>query len=428
MDSRIDSVRFRGILESRGRPTVEAEVRLAGGGRGLGSAPVAIAPGRRERQRSHIRALGSLSESAGFFGLRAELEGAWFGSQASFDAALESSAEAEALGADVRLALSLAFCRARADGGSAPLFRALAELSGIGGMTPAMPRPLVNIFSGGIHDGSRRVPFQQMMIAPDCGDLAANLDVALAVFAAVEKRLRSAGRQYELSASSGLLVQGLPYTALLDELREEIGRLGLTAGQVPLGIDVAAEHLRGEDGRYRLSEDTEGDLTGGELLELLAKLIGDYGIGYLEDPFDPADESLWRTLTAAAPAACPVVGDDLFATSSRYVTPGLADGILLKLNQVGTVTGALEAARAGRAAGMILCVSHRSGETEDTAMCDFAAAVGASFIKVGGPRRGDRTAKYNQLLRLAEELGVAPSPSARAFRRNVPETVKESTP
>jgi enolase len=411
MENRIEGIRFRGILESRGEPTVEAEIRLTGGGYGAGSAPVAIAPGRRERRRSHIQALGPLSRCPGFAGLRAHLEGARFGSQEAFDLALERSAEAEELGADVRLALSLAFCRASSDAAGVPLVRALAELSGL---APAIPRPLVNVFSGGIHDQRRLVPFQQIMIAPDVGDLYANLEAALTVFAAVERRLRSSGRRCELSASSGLLVENLPYAALLEELRQQIELCGYPPARIPLGIDVAAEHLREADGRYRFPA---GALPGDELLDLLAQLIDDYGIGYLEDPFDAEDDELWRRLTAAAPVSCRIVGDDLFGTTTRYVVPGLATGILLKLNQAGTLSGALATARAGHAAGMALCVSHRSGETEDTAMCDFAVAVGAAFIKVGGPRRGDRIAKYNQLLRLAEEAEAsAPAAAGRALQ------------
>jgi enolase len=417
MVRQVESVRFRGILESRALPTVEAEVRLRGGWRGTGASPVAIAPGRRERRATRIEALGPLSTHAGFRDLCRELEGRGFASQAVFDAALETSATAQALGVGVRLALSLAFCRACAAATDVSLLAAIAAQDA---GEPAMPRPLVNIFSGGIHQPRATLPFQQVMVAPDCGSLAANIEAALAVFAAVEQGLRAAaGRSHELSASSGLVVTDRSWRALLDELCEAIACLGQPAARLPIGIDVAAEHLRQPDGRYRLDPDGARDLTGDELLLLLRELLAAYPVAYLEDPFDAADAPLWRELTAAAPRRCLVVGDDLFATDARYLDRGLAGGILLKLNQAGTLSAALAAALAGRAAGMELCVSHRSGETEDTAMCDFAVAVGAAFIKIGGPRRGDRIARYNQLLRLAEELdsgfpAALAHPAARA--------------
>jgi enolase len=166
-------------------------------------------------------------------------------------------------------------------------------------------------------------------------------------------------------------------------------------------VDVAAEHLHRQDGHYRFGEST---ISGAELLKRHLDLVKTYNMGFLEDPFDAADQHLWRELTKELQQTTCVVGDDLFATDSAKIEPGLATGIILKPNQTGTVTGVLSAARAAHEAGMLLCVSHRSGETEDTMMCDLAVAIGASFIKVGGPRRGDRTAKYNQLIRLATQM------------------------
>lgn len=398
MESHVTRVHFRGILESRGRPTVEAEVALADGSLGLASAPVAIAPGRREQRRSWIRTLGPLDAVPEFARLRADIEGRRFASQAGFDAFLDELPAAGALGADVRLVLSVAFCRAGAAGRGLALPAYLAQL---GDTRPSMPRPLVNVFSGGIHDATGRIPFQQIMVAPDLGSIAANVEAALAIFTAAEQRLRDAGRGFRYSESSGLLPDGADLAGILAALGEAIAQAGLPRSRVGLAIDVAAEHLRAPDGRYRLGNAV---VDGSELLQRHLALVRSCNVVFLEDPFDPADVPLWRALTRELQATTCVVGDDLFATHSAHIEPGLATGIVLKPNQVGTLTGVLEAARAARAAQMALCVSHRSGETEDTLMCDLAVAVGAAFIKVGGPRRGDRTLKYNQLLRLGEWL------------------------
>jgi len=412
---RIESVRFLGILESRGRRTVEAELRFADGAVGVGSAPVAIAPGRREHQRSRIPRLGRLDDVAGFAALARFLEARRFDSQAAFDDALVAEPAARDLGADVRLALSLAFWRAAARAaGETPL----AALVSLAGLDPALPRPLVNLFSGGIHDPQRALPFQQIMLAADRGDLLANLDAALRLHDALGRRVRDAGRPWQLSASSGYVVPGVDHEELLRTVRQEIDALGLEAASMPLAVDVAAEHLwldgggsDGSGGAYRLGSRR---LSGEQLFDHLVGLVESYGVGFIEDPFDAAHEDLWRRLGARLGKGCCVVGDDLFATDQRYLDPSLAGGIVLKLNQVGSVTHTLRTARAARAAGMRLCVSHRSGETEDAAMCDLAVAVGAAWIKIGGPRRGDRITKYNQLLRLAAELDTLPAAAGAA--------------
>jgi len=411
---RIASVRFLGILESRGRRTVEAELRFADGAVGVGSAPVAIAPGRREQQRSRIPRLGRLDEVAELAALVRFLEARRFDSQAAFDDALAAEPAARDLGADVRLALSLAFWRAAAQAaGETPL----AALVSLAGLDPALPRPLVNLFSGGIHDPQRALPFQQIMLAADRGDLLANLDAALRLHDALGRRVRDAGRPWQLSASSGYVVPGVDHEELLRTVREEIDALGLETAAMPLAVDVAAEHLwldGGSDGGSGAYHFGPRRLSGDQLFDHLVGLVEGYGIGFLEDPFDAAHEDLWRRLGARLGEGCCVVGDDLFATDQRYLDPSLAGGIVLKLNQVGSVTHTLRTARAARAAGMKLCVSHRSGETEDAAMCDLAVAVGAAWIKIGGPRRGDRIAKYNQLLRLAAELDALPAAAGAA--------------
>lgn len=406
----IERVHLRGILDSRGQVTPEAEIRLPGDFVGTASCPVAIAPGRRERMRARSMAVGPLHPNEALRDVIGRLEGETFGTQRDFDARLEQLQTASGTGADITLALSLAFGRACAQVKGQSLCRYMCGLSNA---RPAMPHPLVNVFSGGIHGDRGRVPFQQIMVIPEFDSIEDDIRAALTIYESIESRMAGKGLIQGYSASSGLLV-GQPYEALLEQLSRQIYVLGM-GSNVSIGLDVAAEHLKRADGRY----DFAGRLLRGEELSAVHHdLIGRYPIRFLEDPFDPDDVHLWRKLTSAAADRVWVIGDDLFATNADYISKGLASGILLKMNQVGTLTATLRAAEAARSAEMILCISHRSGETEDAAMCDLAVAVGARFIKVGGPRRGDRTAKYNQLIRLAEELPdlSAARPSGRPMK------------
>lgn len=405
MEAQVKRVHFRGILESRGKLTIEAELQLQDGSHGWASSPVAIAPGRREQRRSFIQTLGPLNDQPVFRDLRGQIEGGRFGSQAHFDSHLERVPVAMELGADVRLVLSVAFCRALSAAQGISLLKHLVLLSG---ETPAVSRPLVNIFSGGVHDATCNVPFQQIMVTPDFGDIRENIHAGMAIYGAVERRLEKSGREFRHSASSGMQMTGVGHLELLEELHEVIGQLDYSREKTPLAIDVAAEHLKTENGCYRFGAEL---VTGAELYERLRQIARTYNVQFLEDPFDPADEDLWRSASSQLAPSTVVVGDDLFSTNSANIKPGLATGILLKLNQVGSVTGALQAAETARKAGLVLSVSHRSGETEDTVMCDLAVALGATYIKVGGPRRGDRIAKYNQLIRLAEQLDYIGKPN-----------------
>jgi enolase len=411
MRFRIQRVRLRGILDSRGQVTPEAEVRLMGDFVGTASCPVAIAPGRREKMRAKSMAVGALVPADPLTEVIGKLEGETVDTQNDFDALLEDLQVASRTGADVTLALSLAFGRACAQANGQSLFR---QMCGLSNVRPAMPHPLVNVFSGGIHGGRGDVPFQQIMVIPEFDSIEDDIRAALTIYHSIESRMADKGLILGYSASSGLMV-GQPYERLLEQLSQQISALGMSSN-VSIGLDVAAEHLKLADGRYEFSGRL---LRGEELAAIHHDLIGRYPIRFLEDPFDPDDVHLWRSFTGAVAGRSWVIGDDLFATNADYISKGLASGILLKMNQVGTLTATLRAVEAARNAEMILCISHRSGETEDAAMCDLAVAVGARFIKVGGPRRGDRTAKYNQLIRLAEELpdrsATLPSDRPRGF-------------
>lgn len=400
----IADLRVRGILDSRAEPTIEAEVTLRDGSCGRGSSPGAIAPGRRERPigTGARIGLGALPSLAGQ--MRAALAGV--AGQQELDERL--TRELGVGGVSLTLAISVAYARAQAVAAGVPLWRYLADIAGT---TPGLPRLLVNVFSGGIHAAGPASGYQQVMIIPRATGIVSDIDVACRVWAAASA---IAGRFFgapPLSASSGILVP-LDSEGQLELLAQAIDETGL-AGEVALGVDVAAEHLRTGDG-YRFGA---GLLTAPELAEVLRQQASRYHIAYIEDPFDPGDERPWQALLASLPASVQVIGDDLFATDADRVTPGLADGILLKPSQIGTLSGLVAAAARARQAGMAIAVSHRSGETDDTVICDIASALGADLIKVGGPRRGDRLAKYNQLLRLAEEIPY-PSHSTQVRKKS----------
>ena len=409
-DVRIEDLRLRGILDSRANPTVEADL-LVDGITGRGSCAVAIAPGRLERRRGlRTGRLGDMTASPTGELLRTSLIGRPISGQHELDGLLRELDDRHELGADVTLAVSLAYARAATSLADRPLHQWIADLATVPPATGGarMPRLLVNAFSGGIHRDGAAASFQQVMLIPRTGGLLGDVAAALAGYAEVERR----ADRPPISASSGLLVPEHDTEWHLETLSRAVaaGRdPGVDIGADPavdteagadLGVDVAAEHLAAGDGRYRF----EGaEHPAAEFADLLIDLARRFSITYIEDPFEPADTDAWEAFLPVARAAgvC-VVGDDLFASDADRVRPGLADAVLLKPSQCGTLTTTVDAASAARAAGLRLVVSHRSGETEDTAMCDLAVAVGAEFIKIGGPRRGDRIAKYNQLLRLAE--------------------------
>jgi enolase 1/2/3 len=406
----ISQAHLRGILDSRGSVTVEAELTLADGAQGWGSVPRAIAPGRRERRRSAGLQLGPNAGSSELGRLAEWLRGSGFASEEELDAELTRRAADFGVGADATLAVSQAIWRAAAASIDQPLYRRLATSAGC---AAELPRLLVNVFSGGVHLPGPPESFQAVMAIPQASSALDDVTAVLTIWERLERRLDSRGARYVLAASSGICLEETTSDSMLWELADEIA--ANRASGIGMGVDVAAEHLIRADGRYRLDGRV---LAPDELLERIAAIAERYRPLYLEDPFSPEDETLWAALTEHLSPATLLVGDDLFATDPSRLDASLAGGVLIKPVQTGTVAGALETARKARAAGIVPCVSHRSGETEDTFVCDLAVAVGARFQKIGGPRRGDRIAKYNRLLKIAEELDAA-SPGDAEFESTI---------
>jgi enolase len=389
----LTELRLRTILDSRAELTVEADVCLDAEFTGRGSSARAIAPGRREPPRARPSRLGP----APLPDALATLVGRPVEGQRALDAELVRGCRSGTLGADQAVAVSLAYARACSAAIRRPLVRVLAEQAGT---QPRIPALLVNVFSGGIHGQPPPRGFQQVMAMPASGSLLGDIIIAREVFAAAEELCLRRFAACPLSDSSGLLA---PVDSIhqLDLLADAIDAAG-HGSQCAMGVDVAAEHLIDSDHRYRFGDAVvEVD----EFADQLAVLVDDYNIRYLEDPFDPGHDGAWRALRHRLADSVALVGDDLFATTATLLDPGLAGGVLIKLTQAGTVTAATDAAATARSAGMLVAVSHRSGETDDTGMVELAVALGADLAKVGGPRRGDRLANYNQLLRLAEVVG-----------------------
>lgn len=419
MDStRIAGVRGRQILDSRGRPTVEAEVVLRGGARGRAAVPSGASTGRHE---AHELRDGDSAVYAGLGVTRAvsNVNGEIAARVAGMDAvdqraldaalrALDGTQNLRRLGANAVLAVSMAACRTAAAALGQPLYRRIADLAGIA--QPLLPLPMVNIFSGGRHarDG---LDIQDILMVPlRAGGFAAALQSVAAVRAEADTVLRERGGSTLLADEGGLGLPCADVREALDLLLQCFERCGLEPGRdAAIALDVAATSLVDADGRYHLARAGQR-LDSAAMIETVAGWARDYPVVSVEDALDDEDWDHWPALTARlAPAQ--VVGDDLFVTQPDRIRRGIASGAansaLIKLNQNGTLSGTLEAIATARAAGFSTVISARSGETEDSFLADLAVGTAGGQIKIGSVRNSERTAKYNQLLRIAEDPTLA---------------------
>ena len=392
MKFRVTDLKIRQVFNSGGKSTFEVYISIDDYWNGIGSAPSALKPGRREQPVSTLcLSLVDLEKKIKRVILDIVLDG-----QAAFDDLLNKLNDEYQFGSDLCLSMSIAFCRACANKMKLELYQYISELAN---RTLKIPYPMINIFSGGIHSDRQGIPFQQMMLIPTSDNLMSNFDAAITVYTNIESKMKDAGRLSGYSSSSGMIIDGISVEEAFSLLENEKCLLN-NQQYIHYGVDIAAEHIMLSSGRYMYDK---RELTLGEMLAEMKSLIRDRNILYIEDPFDPNDSDTWRQLLKNAGSAL-IVGDDLFATNADNISPDLANGILLKMNQIGTISGTLQAAKKAREYGFKLCVSHRSIETEDTAMCDLAVGVGAEYIKIGGPRRGDRICKYNRLIRISENF------------------------
>jgi enolase len=411
----IEQIRAREILDSRGNPTVEADVVLDTGAAGRAAVPSGASTGEHEavelRDGDKGRYLGKGVQNA-VQNANGELAGALQGhdayDQVGLDRAmieLDGTPNKGRLGANAILAVSLAAARAAANDCGLPLYRYLG-----GPLATMLPVPMMNILNGGAH-AANNVDFQEFMVMPvGASSFREGLRMGTEVFHALKKVLSSQKKSTSVGDEGGFAPDLATNEEALEVILQAIDQAGYRAGEdLVLALDVAASELY-RDGAYVFHKSTQERKSAAEMVEFYRGWTEEYPIRSIEDGLAEDDWAGWKALTTGLPGV-QLVGDDLFVTNTerlaRGIQEGIANAILIKVNQIGTLTETLEAIEMARAAGYAAVMSHRSGETEDTFIADLAVATGVGQIKTGSASRTDRVAKYNQLLRIEEELGAA---------------------
>jgi len=429
---RIKRVHAREVLDSRGRPTVEVDVVLRNGVLGRATVPSGASAGKHEA--IELRDGGTRFMGMGVkkavrnvnLKLAPRLRGMEARDQERIDhrmIELDGSPDKRRLGANAIMGVSLAVARAQAEADGLSFFRYLG-----GRRAKILPVPMFNVINGGVHSDNN-LDVQEFMVIP----LGMNrFSEALRAGAEIYETLKGVLARKGLSTSVGDEGGFSPRLKGSDEaielLLEAITKAGYQPGaQVSLGLDVAASELY-EDGHYDFKKSNEGRLDKEALVRRYEDWVRQYPIASLEDPLSEDDWEGWKLLTEVLGEKVQIVGDDIFVTNKerfqRGIDLGIANSILIKVNQIGTLSETLETIRLAKKSGYSTVISHRSGETEDTTIADLAVATDASQIKAGAPCRGERTAKYNQLVRIEEELGKRAVfagrdalPAAKAFSR-----------
>jgi len=411
LDLVIDSIVAREVLDSRGTPTVEAEVLLEGGATGRAIVPSGASTGAHEAHelrdgdakryfgKGVLQAVSNVEEkiAPALLGLSALDQG-------TVDAAmreLDGSDNKSALGANAVLAVSMAVARAAANGVGLPLYRYLG-----GPMATLLPVPLMNVINGGAH-ASNNLDFQEFMLVPHgASSFREALRMGAEVFHTLKGLLSAQGLSTAVGDEGGFAPDLAGNDAAGELLIQAIEKAGYRPGdQISLALDVASTEFY-KDGRYAFGG---GSYSSAEMVDQLAQLVSRYPIVSIEDGLAEDDWEGWSLLTERIGKTVQLVGDDLFVTNStrlqRGIDQGIANSILIKVNQIGSLTETLQAIDLAGRAGYTSVISHRSGETEDTTIADLAVATRAGQIKTGSLSRSDRVAKYNQLLRIEDELG-----------------------
>jgi len=412
--STIIAVRAREILDSRGNPTIEADVTLSSGAAGRAAVPSGASTGEREavelrdgdQQRfggkGVLEAVKNVNEVIG-----PRLEGIAAEDQITVDYAmleLDGTPNKGHLGANAILAVSLATARAAAQDAGLPLYRYLG-----GPIAHVLPVPMMNILNGGAH-ASNTIDCQEFMIVPIGADtFPEGLRMGVEVFHSLKRVLSKRGLSTAVGDEGGF-APNLPHDeAALEAVVSAIEGAGFEPGKdVAIALDSAASELY-EDGAYVFKKSGAGKKTSEEMVALYKSWVDRYPIVSIEDGLAEGDWAGWAKLTEALSERVQLVGDDIFCTNvdllARGIEEGVANAILIKVNQIGTLTETLQCVELARTNGYGAVISHRSGETEDTFIADLVVATGVGQIKTGSASRTDRVAKYNQLLRISEELG-----------------------
>jgi len=416
----IDTIHARQILDSRGNPTVEVDVLLTGGVLGRAAVPsgastgeneaVELRDGRKDRYlgKGVSKAVKNVNEI-----IAPELVGLDARDQQTIDAMLiqlDGTPNKRKLGANATLGVSIAVARAAAEGLGLPLYR---YLGGTGAKT--LPVPMLNILNGGKH-ADNTVDFQEFMIQPwGFDDYPEALRAGVEIYHTLKGVLKKQGLSTDVGDEGGFAPNLTDNEHALKVIEEAVGKAGYTMGeQICIAIDPAASELWNEaakDGKegYKLFSSSGKILSADELIDLWEKWCDTHPIRSIEDGLAENDWEGWAKLTQRLGDRVQLVGDDLFVTNSTFLKRGIDEGcansILIKLNQIGTISETFDTVELGKQHGYTSVISHRSGETEDATIADFAVATNCGQIKTGAPARSDRNAKYNQLLPIAEELG-----------------------
>ena len=422
---KINRVHGREILDSRGNPSVEVEVTIDGGASGRAAVPSGASTGEREalelRDGDKSRYLGKGVRTA-VANVNGEIAKAIIGrelDQRALDEAmiaLDGTPTKSRLGANALLGVSMAALRAGAAAQKIPLYRHIGNLYGSSAFT--LPVPMMNILNGGAHADSS-VDFQEFMVMPlSAPSFAEALRWGAEVFHALRGILKGRGQSTGVGDEGGFAPNLKSNREAVEVVLEAVTKAGLKPGaDVWLALDVASSELWGT-GRYTFKKSGEPDRTSDEMIGLYEDWIRQYPIVSIEDGLAEGDWAGWQRLTKALGDRVQLVGDDVFVTNPEILKRGITDGVgnalLVKLNQIGTVTETLDAVRMATDAGYATIISHRSGETEDTTIADLAVGTAAGQIKTGSASRTDRVCKYNQLLRIEEELGASANFAGKA--------------
>jgi len=414
--TQIQEVRAREILDSRGNPTVEAEVTLAGGAKGRAAVPSGASTGEHEavelRDGDQQRFLGK-----GVLRAVENVNGEIADALANLDAAdqraldqkmieLDGTGNKGRLGANAILAVSMAAARASAAAFSLPLYRYIG-----GAAANTLPTPMMNILNGGAH-ADNNVDFQEFMVMPvGAESFSEALRWGVEVFHTLKGVLKKRGYNTAVGDEGGFAPSVKSNVEAIEVVLEAIQQAGYKPGEeIAIALDPACSELY-NDGKYIFKKSDKSAKSSEDMVRYWAKWVNDYGIVSIEDGLAEDDWDGWALLSKELGGKIQLVGDDLFVTNVERLQEGIdknvANSILIKVNQIGTVSETLDAIDLGRRNGYTSIISHRSGETEDTFIADLAVATGAGQIKTGSASRTDRVAKYNQLLRIEEELGDA---------------------
>jgi enolase len=414
MSTHIESVFARAVLDSRGNPTVEAEVTLEGGASGRAAVPSGASTGEREavevRDGNKRRWLGRGVEKAVAAVndvLASEVTGEDAVDQALIDQLmidLDGTPNKSRLGANAILAVSLAVGKAAAEACGLPLYRYVG-----GANARTLPVPFLNIINGGAHADNTLDPQEFMIVPHGAPSFSDALRMGVEVFHHLKTILKKKGLATSVGDEGGFAPDLRSSEEAMDTIVEAIAAAGYKAGdQISLALDVAASELH-EGKRYVFKKSGGAARTAEQMVDMYRKWAKDYPIVSIEDGLAEDDWPAWKLLTETLGARLQLVGDDLFVTNPEIVARGLkehvANAVLVKVNQIGTLTETLDCVELATRAGYTCMMSHRSGETEDVTIADLAVATNCGQIKTGSASRTDRVAKYNQLLRIEEELG-----------------------